>query len=63
MAPDAVKPNVLMGDVLSDMDRADEARLYYQKALTQARTVAPEFQAGWVEGLERKLASGQARSD
>jgi 4-amino-4-deoxy-L-arabinose transferase-like glycosyltransferase len=63
LAPDAVKPNVLMGDVLSDMDRADEARLYYQKALTQARSVAPEFQVGWVEGLERKLASRQARSD
>ncbi len=59
-APDAVKPNALMGDILSAMNRPDEARPYYQKALTLAKTVEPNFQIGWVEGLEKKLAANNS---
>jgi hypothetical protein len=62
-APDAVKPNALMGDILSEMNKPEEARPFYQKALTQAKTVAPEFQIGWVAGLARKVGNGTARAD
>src|SRR5579862_2347919 len=55
LAPDALKPNVLLGDVLVALKRPDEARPYYEKALTLAKTVEPEFQVGWVESLEEKL--------
>ena len=55
LAPYAVGPNALVGDLLSDLNRADEARPYYERALANAKSVEPEFQLGWVEGLEKKL--------
>jgi tetratricopeptide (TPR) repeat protein len=55
LAPDAVRTNAMLGDVLTAMGRAEEARQSYQKALMLAKTVEPEFQVGWVDGLERKL--------
>jgi tetratricopeptide (TPR) repeat protein len=54
-APYAVGPNALVGDLLTDLNRADEARPYYEKALANAKSVEPEFQIGWVAGLEKKL--------
>lgn len=57
LAPDALKPNALVGDVLTAMQRPQEARPFYEKALTLAKTVAPEFQQGWVGPLEAKLAA------
>jgi hypothetical protein len=62
LAPFAVKPNALMGDILTDLNRTDEARPYYEKALRQAKTVEPEFQVGWVEGLQKKL-NGRPEAD
>ncbi len=56
LAPDAVRTNATLGDVLTALGRSDEARQSYQKALTLAKTVEPEFQIGWVDGLEKKLA-------
>jgi 4-amino-4-deoxy-L-arabinose transferase-like glycosyltransferase len=56
LAPDAVRPNAILGDVLTAMQRPVEARLYYQKALTLAQTVEPAFQVGSVEDLKKKLA-------
>ena len=55
-APDAVRAHSILGDVLAAMGRPDEARQSYEKALTLAKTIAPEFQVGWVDGLEKKLA-------
>ena len=57
LAPNWVKPNALMGGILSAMGLHEEARPYYEKALMLAKTVAPEFQAHWVPGLEEKLAA------
>ncbi|HTC46220.1 MAG TPA: glycosyltransferase family 39 protein [Candidatus Aquilonibacter sp.] len=57
LAPNAVKPNSLMGDVLAADGHPDEARGYYQKALTLAKNVEPDFQVGSVSGLEKKLAT------
>jgi len=39
------------------MQRPEQARASYQKALTLAKTVQPDFQIGWVSGLEKKLAA------
>jgi tetratricopeptide (TPR) repeat protein len=59
LAPNAVKPNALVGDILTDMGRSREARPYYEKALQLATTVEPEFQVGWVDGLRQKLNAKQ----
>lgn len=56
LAPDAVRPNAILGDILTAMQRPGEARVYYQKALTLAQTVEPAFQVGSVEDLKKKLA-------
>ncbi len=56
LAPDAVKPNAILGDILKAMGRAGEARQCYGKALTLAKTIEPEFQRDWIDGLEKKLA-------
>jgi cytochrome c-type biogenesis protein CcmH/NrfG len=58
LAPGAVKPNALLGDIYTALGQADEARKSYKKALNLAMTVEPEFQRGWVEGLEQKLRQG-----
>jgi tetratricopeptide (TPR) repeat protein len=58
LAPGAVKPNALLGDIYAALGQTDEARKSYKKALNLAMTVAPEFQRGWVEGLEQKLRQG-----
>jgi hypothetical protein len=59
LAPDAVKPNALLGDILTASGKPDEARAAYQKALTSAKNIEPAFQIGWVSSLERKLAAAR----
>jgi hypothetical protein len=56
LAPNAVKPNALLGDILTAMQRPDEARASYQKALTLAQTIEPAFQIESVNDLQKKLA-------
>jgi hypothetical protein len=56
LAPDAVRPNVVLGDIFTAMHRPNEARVSYQKALTLAQTVEPAFQIGAVDDLKKKLA-------
>lgn len=53
LAPDAVKPNAVLDDVLTALNRPGEARQAHEKALYLAKTVEPEFQVGWATGLER----------
>ncbi len=57
LAPDSVMANTAMGDVLAAQNRRDEARPYYERALKLAQTVYPDFQVGWVSGLQEKLAA------
>ena len=57
LSPTSVKATVVLGDVLAAMGNKDEARQSYQQALTLSQTVAPEYQVGWVEGLQKKLAA------
>ena len=46
-----------LGDALTALNRTDEARPVYQRALELAKTVEPEFQVNWIPTLEAKLAS------
>lgn len=55
LAPDAVVPNVALGDVLMKLNRAQEARTSYTRALQIAKTIQPEFQQGWAEDLAKRL--------
>jgi tetratricopeptide (TPR) repeat protein len=57
LAPETVRSNMVLGDVLRALNRRDDARAAYSKALTLAKTVQPEFQIGAVEDLERKIAA------
>lgn len=44
LAPNAVQPQMMLGDVLEAMGQPEGARSAYQKALELARTVEPDFQ-------------------
>jgi tetratricopeptide (TPR) repeat protein len=57
LAPSAVKPYAVAGDILTAMQRPEDARPYYQKALVLAKTIEPEFQVGWIETLQKKLSA------
>jgi tetratricopeptide (TPR) repeat protein len=57
LAPDSVTTQVALGDALTALNRPDEARPAYQRALELATTVEPEFQVSWIPTLEAKLAS------
>lgn len=57
LAPDSVTTQSALGDALTALNRPDEARPAYQRALQFARTVEPEFQVSWISTLEAKLAS------
>jgi tetratricopeptide (TPR) repeat protein len=56
LAPEAVRPRMMMGDVLAASGRREEARAEYEKALSLAKTIEPEFQVRSVPDIERKLA-------
>ena len=55
--PNAVNPNVVLGDVLAAMGQSAEARASYEKALMLAQSVEPEFQVGWFGSIQQKLAA------
>lgn len=57
LAPDSVTTQSALGDALTALNRSDEARPVYQRALELARTVEPEFQVSRIPTLEAKLAS------
>src|SRR5882762_1471594 len=57
LAPDSVTTQSALGDALTALNRPDEARPVYRRALELAKTVEPEFQVSWIPILEAKLAS------
>ena len=56
LAPEAVQTRMMMGDALAATGRPAEARAEYEKALSLAKTIEPEFQVRSVPDIERKLA-------
>lgn len=56
LAPEAVQTRLMLGDALAASKRPEEARAEYEKALSLAKTIEPEFQVRSVPDIERKLA-------
>ncbi|HEV7893227.1 MAG TPA: glycosyltransferase family 39 protein [Pyrinomonadaceae bacterium] len=56
LAPEAVQTRMMLGDVLAASGRREEARAEYEKALSLAKTIEPEFQVRSVPDIERKLS-------
>jgi hypothetical protein len=56
LAQDSVQINATLGDIFAALGRSADAHRSYAKALNLAKTVEPEFQVGWVPGLEKKVA-------
>jgi tetratricopeptide (TPR) repeat protein len=59
LAPDSVSTQQALGDALSALGRAEEARAAYTRALELAKTVEPEFQGRAIPFLEKKLADAR----
>jgi Flp pilus assembly protein TadD len=61
--PDCVPSQVLLGDLMMMLKRPVEARAAYEKALTLAQTVEPEFQLHWIPSIRKNLeAAANAQS-
>jgi tetratricopeptide (TPR) repeat protein len=56
LAPEAVQTRLMLGDALAASGRPAEARAEYEKALSLAKTIEPEFQVRSVPDIERKLS-------
>jgi tetratricopeptide (TPR) repeat protein len=57
LAPEGMQPRMVLGSVLTAMNRTGEARLAYEKALEIAKTMEPGAQKEWVERIQGRLAS------
>jgi tetratricopeptide (TPR) repeat protein len=55
LAPNDVRSQGVLGDALMKLNRKDEARAAYQRALTLAQTIHPEFQSDTISELKNKL--------
>ncbi|MDX6709447.1 MAG: hypothetical protein QOH96_463 [Blastocatellia bacterium] len=55
LAPRALQTLIVLGDVLSAMGQREEARASYEKALSLAKEIEPEFQIRSIPDIERKL--------
>ena len=55
LAPNNADSETALGDVLMKLDQKAEARVAYQRALTAAESVYPEFQDDWITQLKQKL--------
>ncbi len=58
LAPRSVQAQAQLGDILQRLQRPEEARQAFQKALAAAQTVHPEFQSGWIPGLRKITLAG-----
>ena len=59
LAPRSVQAQAELGDVLRRLQRPDESRQAFQKALVSAQTIRPEFQSGWLPGLKKVAVEGR----
>lgn len=55
LAPYNVNSRYCLGNVLSALNRQEEARHEYETGLKLAQTIEPEYQIGWIEPLKEKL--------
>jgi predicted Zn-dependent protease len=59
LAPQSVQAQAELGDVLKRLQRPEEARQAFHRALDAAQTVRPEFQSGWIPGLKKVTLEGR----
>jgi hypothetical protein len=55
LAPDSVQTQAKLGEILKRLNRSEQAHNAWQAALLLAGTNHPEFQSGWVPGLQSAL--------
>ena len=55
LAPNSVNAQAALGEMLMRMKRPEEAHQAFQRALTLAQTVEPEFQKGWIPYLQNAV--------
>ena len=59
LAPDSADVNTMLGEALDASGQTSDSTRYYQKALTIAKSVQPEFQAAMIADLEKRLGVGK----
>lgn len=59
LAPRSVQAQAELGDVLRRLERPEESRQAFQKALDAAQTIHPELQSGWLPGLKKVALEGR----
>jgi len=57
LAPDSIRTQLALGDILLEMGQPQQARASYEKALELAKTIEPEFQIRSVPEIEQRLQS------
>lgn len=57
LAPDSIRTQPALGDILLKMGQAEQARASYEKALELAKTIEPEFQIRSLPEIEQRLQS------
>jgi tetratricopeptide (TPR) repeat protein len=55
LAPDSIRTQMVLGDILLETGQPQQARASYEKALALARTIEPEFQIRSVPEIEQRL--------
>jgi 4-amino-4-deoxy-L-arabinose transferase-like glycosyltransferase len=56
IAPDSVRTQTILGDMLMATHQPGEARLAYQRALALTQSLQPEYQKRWADTLRKDLA-------
>lgn len=59
LAPDSAAVNDMLGQAAEASGQPDDAARYYQKALTIAKSMQPEFQEARIADLEKRLGAGK----
>lgn len=59
LAPNSVRAQAALGNILRQMKRTEEARQAFQRALTLAQTVEPDFQRRWIPILQKAAAGSR----
>lgn len=57
LAPDSIRTQLALGDILLEMGQPQQARVSYEKAFELAKTIEPEFQIRSVPEIEQRLQS------
>jgi len=57
LAPDSIRTQLALGDILLEMGQPQRARASFEKALELAKTIEPEFQIRSLPDIEQRLQS------